>query len=293
VSQAVLSAPVAGVTPTREVRRLADKLVPMTLAERVAVEGIGPRRAEIIVAGAQVFAELLESFGLAGFSYSPLGLRDGILCSDAAEQTARASAHREFGAPALARVCWPTARRYGVDLHHAEPVRAHAVQLYRELQALHQLPPEVRELAAAAAILRDTASSSTTEGHHRHNRQYVRFEFGDLRLHAVQRTLVSAIARYLGKSRPQPGDRALAHIPAGEHQHVHRPWCCCGWAVALNQDARQRCAEVCGEGLSQAGLSGTAAGTRRVRNWSFGRCFQEADYFREVFGARTLYCTLA
>jgi len=59
----------------------------MTLAEREAVPGIGPRRAEIIVAGAEVFAELLESFSLPGFHYSPLGLRDGILAQMLASRT--------------------------------------------------------------------------------------------------------------------------------------------------------------------------------------------------------------
>ena len=121
-------------SPTREVRKLAGKLAKMTLAERVAVPGIGPRRAEIIVAGAQVFAELLESFGLEGFRYSPLGLRDGILAQMLAEQDARATAHREFEHERWESVL-ATARRYGVDLRHAEPVRAHALQLYRALQA--------------------------------------------------------------------------------------------------------------------------------------------------------------
>ena len=60
-------------------RKLAVKLAKMSLPEREAVPGIGPRRAEIIVAGAAVFAEIFETFSLAGFRYSPLGLRDGIL----------------------------------------------------------------------------------------------------------------------------------------------------------------------------------------------------------------------
>ena len=66
------------------------------LPERETLQGIGPRRAEIIVAGSQVFAELLESFNLPGFRYSPLGLRDGILAQMLAETDARASGHREF-----------------------------------------------------------------------------------------------------------------------------------------------------------------------------------------------------
>jgi exopolyphosphatase/guanosine-5'-triphosphate,3'-diphosphate pyrophosphatase len=289
VSQAVLTAPVAGIAPTREVRRLADKLVPMTLAERVAVEGIGPRRAEIIVAGAQVFAELLESFGLTGFSYSPLGLRDGILAQMLAEQDARASAHREFEHQRWESVL-ATARRYGVDLHHAEPVRAHAVQLYRELQALHELPPEYESWLATAAMLRDTGKFINYQGHHRHT-QYVVSSSEIYGFTPVQRTLVSAIARYLGKSRPQPGDRALRNIPAGEHQHVHRAVVLLRLAVALNQDRASDVLRVAVKVYPkrvylelQPGRTGA-----ELELWSLRK---EADYFREVFG-RELFCTLA
>ena len=81
----------AGMTPTGAVRKLAARLSKMTLPEREAVPGIGPRRSEIIVAGAQVFAELLESYELKGFRYSPLGLRDGMLAQMLAEQDARAA----------------------------------------------------------------------------------------------------------------------------------------------------------------------------------------------------------
>jgi exopolyphosphatase/guanosine-5'-triphosphate,3'-diphosphate pyrophosphatase len=54
----------SGIAPTRDVRKLANRLAKMALPERETVPGIGPRRAEIIVAGAQVYAEILESFNL-------------------------------------------------------------------------------------------------------------------------------------------------------------------------------------------------------------------------------------
>jgi exopolyphosphatase/guanosine-5'-triphosphate,3'-diphosphate pyrophosphatase len=289
VSQAVLSVPVAGVIPTRAVRRLADKLVPMTLAERVAVQGIGPRRAEIIVAGAQVFAEMLESFGLHGFSYSPLGLRDGILAQMLAEQDARASAHREFEHQRWESVL-ATARRYGVDLHHAEPVRAHALQLFRELHALHELPPEYEGWLSAAAILRDTGKFINYQGHHRHT-QYVISSSEIYGFTPVQRTLVSAIARYLGKSRPQPGDRALRNIPSGEHQHVHRAVVLLRLAVALNQDRASDVLRVAVKVYPKRVYLELEPGRTgaELELWSLRK---EADYFREVFG-RELFCTLA
>jgi len=289
LSQAVIVPPAAGIAPTREVRSLAARLIPMTLAERVAVPGIGPRRAEIIVAGALVFAEMLETFGLPGFRYSPLGLRDGILAQMLAEQDARATAHREFEHQRWESVV-ATARRYGVDLKHAEPVRAHAVQLFRELQVLHQLPPEYESWLAAAAILRDTGKFINYQGHHRHT-QYVISSSEIYGFTPMQRTLVSAIARYLGKSRPQPGDRALRNIPASEHQHVHRAVVLLRLAVALNQDRASDVLRVAAKVYPkrvylelQPGRTGA-----ELELWSLRK---EADYFREVFG-RELFCMLA
>jgi exopolyphosphatase/guanosine-5'-triphosphate,3'-diphosphate pyrophosphatase len=289
VSQAPLNVGMADMVPTLEVRKLADELVPMTLAERVAVQGIGPRRAEIIVAGAQVFAELLESFGLPGFRYSPLGLRDGILAQMLAEQDARAIAHRVFEQQRWESVL-ATARRYGVDLRHAEPVRAHAVQLYHALHALHQLPPEYENWLAAAAMLRDTGKFINYQGHHRHT-QYVVSSSEIYGYTPLQRTLVSAIARYLGKSRPQPGDRALRNIPDAEHQRVQKAVVMLRLAVALNQDRASDVLRVTIKVYPKRVHLELRPGSTgaELELWSLRK---EADYFLEVFG-RELFCTLA
>jgi hypothetical protein len=186
-----------------------------------------------------------------------------------AERDARATAHREFEHERWESVL-ATARRYGVDLRHAEPVRAHAVQLYRELQTLHQLPPEYESWLAAAALLRDTGKFINHQGHHRHT-QYIVSSSEIYGYTPVQRTLVSAIARYLGKSRPQPGDRALRNIPAGEHQHVHRAVVLLRLAVALNQD---RASDVLRSrpGSIPSGFTWSWSRGGQARNWNCGRC---------------------
>ena len=279
----------AGIVSTREVRKLAASLARMTLVEREAVPGIGPRRAEIIVAGASVFAELLESFGLPGFRYSPLGLRDGILAQMLAAQDARAKVHREFEHERWESVL-ATARRYGVNPKEAEPVRSHAVQLFRELKALHQLPPEYESWLAAAAILRDTGKYINHQGHHRHA-QYIVSSSEIYGYTQLQRTVVSAIARYLGKSRPQPGDRAMRNIPAEEHQHVHRAVVLLRLAVALNQDRASDVLRVAAKVYPKRIYLEIKPGRTgaELELWSLRK---EADYFREVFG-RELFATLA
>jgi len=279
----------AGLAATKDVRKLASRLAKMTLAQREGVPGIGPRRAEIIVAGAEVFAELLESFGLPGFRYSPLGLRDGILAQMLAEQDARATAHREFEHERWESVL-ATARRYGVDLKQAEPVRAHAVQLYRDLKGLHELPAEYESWLAAAAMLRDTGKFINHQGHHRHT-QYIVSSSEIYGYTPVQRTTVSAIARYLGKSRPQPGDRALRNIPAEQHKHVHRAVALLRLAVALNQDRASDVLRVRAKVYPKRIYLEVEPGRTgaELELWSLRK---EANYFREVFG-RELFATLA
>ena len=274
--------------PTPMVRKLAAKISRMTLPEREAVQGIGPRRAEIITAGAQVFAELLESFNLRGFRYSPLGLRDGMLAQMLAAQDDRAAAHRQFEIERWESVV-ATAKRYGVDMHQAEPVRGHAVQLFRELKPLHQLPDDYETYLAAAAILRDTGKFINHQGHHRHT-QYIVSMSEMYGYTQVQRTIVSAIARYLGKSRPQPNDRALRNIPADEHKHVERAVVLLRLAVALNQDRASDVLDVVARVYPKRVYLELKPGRTgaELELWSLRK---ESDYFREVF-ERELFATL-
>jgi len=275
----------AGIAGTKDVSKLARRLAKLTLPEREAVPGIGPRRAEIIVAGSEVFAELLESFGLPGFRYSPLGLRDGILAQMLAEQDARATAHKEFEFERWESVL-ATARRYGVDPRQADPVRTHAVQLFRELKTMHELPAEYETWLQAAAMLRDTGKFINHQGHHRHT-QYIISSSEIYGYTQLQRTLVSAIARYLGKSRPQPGDRALRNIPADEHKNVHRAVVLLRLAVALNQDRASDVLRVAAKVYPKRIYLELKPGRTgaELELWSLRK---ESAYFREVFGRELL-----
>jgi len=278
-----------GLVPTSAVRKLAAKLSRMTLPERETVPGIGPRRAEIIVAGAQVIADLLESYGLKGFRYSPLGLRDGILAQMLAEQDARAAVHRELEHERWQSVL-ATAKRYGVDPRQAEPVRVHVQQLFRDLKPLHELPEEYEGWLSAAAVLRDTGKFINHQGHHRHA-QYIISSSEMYGYTQVQRTVVSALARYLGKSRPQPGDRAVRNIPAVEHKNVQRAALLLRLAVALNQDRASDVLRFTARVYPKRVYLEVKPGRTgaELELWSLRK---EADYFREVFG-RELFVTLA
>jgi exopolyphosphatase / guanosine-5'-triphosphate,3'-diphosphate pyrophosphatase len=295
-SQAARKAKLSGRSParnnelveTRFVRRLAEKLARMNTSERSAVPGVGPRRTEIIVAGVQVFAELLERLSLPGFVYSDLGLRDGIMEQMLAEQDARTMAHQQFERERWSGVL-ATCKRYGVDPRKAEAVRQHAVQLFRDLAPVHQLPEEYRTWLEAAAMMRDVGKFMNYQGHHRHAQYIIAYSelFG---FTPQQRAIVSAIARYLGKSRPDPEDRTMRLIPLQQHVYVLRAVVLLRLAVALNQDRASDVLRVVLRVYPKRVLVEISPGRTgaELELWSLRK---EAGYFREVF-RRELFATL-
>ncbi len=150
-----------------------------------------------------MYAELLERCQLAGFRYSPLGLRDGLLAQMAAEydRSTRSGKHIESER-------WDSIRaavdHYRVDMDHALKVRDSAMHLFKTLKAMHRLPPEYAEWLSAAAMLYEVGDYVNRNGRHRHA-YYIIAHSEILGYTPEQRRIIAATARYLGKSRPAAG----------------------------------------------------------------------------------------
>src|SRR5690348_1321149 len=136
---------------------LAHELAGKSIQERAQFPGIGPRRSEIIVAGAFVFAEIMAHYGLPSFQYSPLGLRDGLLAQMAADADIGTRQHRQLEAE-REDALHSLGKRYGVDTRHASHVRDLSQQLFKNLKPVHGLPPEYAGWIAAAAMLHELGS---------------------------------------------------------------------------------------------------------------------------------------
>jgi len=268
-------------TDTLSVRRLADRLLKMNNDQRAAVAGIGPRRSEIIVGGAQVYATLLERMQLKGFRYSPLGLRDGVLAQMLGDVDTRASVHRTLEGErwrGVLEVC----RRYGVDPRKAEPERQHAEQLFDQLQSVHALPAEYRLWLQAAAMMQGVGKFMNHQGHHRHT-HYIIANSEIFGFSPEQRATVAAIARYLGKSRPEAIDRPMRAVPVEEHVHVERAVVLLRLAQALNQDRATATVRIRTKVYPKRVVLELlpARGRAELEVWSLKK---EEAYFAEIFG---------
>jgi exopolyphosphatase/guanosine-5'-triphosphate,3'-diphosphate pyrophosphatase len=265
-----------------EMTRIAKRLARLPVAERRKIEGIGPRRAEIIVAGAMVYHELMERCHLKAFRYSPLGLRDGILAQMAADYDRSTRSGKQVESERWESIM-KAVDHYGVDRKHALDVRDAAMLLFSSLKSVHRLPPEYREWLSAAAMLYEVGDYVNRNGRHRHT-NYIISNSEILGYTPQQRRLIAAIARYLGKSRPTTEDGPMKVVDTADRANVQKAILLLRLARALNL-GRSRAVQKARVGLHSAEVKLTLVPRRRMgvdlELWAIEK---DRDYFREVFG---------
>ncbi len=265
----------------KEVSALAAELSEMEYEERIALQGIGTRRGEIIVAGAAVYDEILRRCKLRGYRYSDLGLRDGVLAAMAAELDVAAPA-KQLASDRKDAVT-AMMERYGVDSEQAEHARKLALELFAGMKAVHRLPAEYAEWLSAAALLHEVGAFVNRTGWHRHA-WYIIAHSELLGYTPVERQIVAAITRFLGAALPSGNDKLLKILPAIDREHVRKAVALLRLARALNQGRRRAVESV--HAQIRDGRVRLMARPRRgitpdLELWALKK---ERGYFRAVFG---------
>jgi exopolyphosphatase/guanosine-5'-triphosphate,3'-diphosphate pyrophosphatase len=263
-----------------QVRILADRLKSMTVEERQALKGINAKRAEIIVAGSEVFSHIMNGLHIRSMRYLPLGLRDGLLAQMAAEDNA-ASLSRRHVQVEREDALLNLARRYKADLANSQHVRALALQLFDALKPVHELPSDYCEWIAAAALLQEIGAYVNQRGRHRHAFYLISHSeiFGFTQL---QRNIIAGIARYQGKSKPSSTARELKFLPVLHQDYVSKAVMVLRIARALNQGRNLAVKNVKARMMGEkVRLTLTSRKRPELELWAVER---EVPYFREVFG---------
>jgi exopolyphosphatase / guanosine-5'-triphosphate,3'-diphosphate pyrophosphatase len=270
------------VVSSAEMKRITKRLARLPVEQRRQIEGIGPRRAEIIVAGASVYDELLDRCHLKGFRYSALGLRDGLLAQMAAEYDRSTRSGKQIESERWESITRAVAH-YHVDMKHALDVREAAMFLFSALRTVHGLAPEFREWLSAAAMLYEVGDYVNRNGHHRHT-YYIISNSEILGYTPQQRRLIAAIARYLGKSRPIVEDAPMKALDPADRAGVQKAILLLRLSRALNL-GRSRAVEKVRVALHGAEVHLTLVPRRRMgvdlELWAVEK---DSAYFREVFG---------
>lgn len=269
--------------PHEGVSKLLKELARRNLEERRALPGIGPRRAEIIIAGAMVFSELMDMCTLRTFRYLPLGLRDGLLAQMLADYS-QSPAMKERVESERRDAILAVVKHYQANLVFAQRIRDFTLQLYRRLKSVHRLPPEYADWLEAAAMLHEVGAFVNRSGRRRHT-HYIIANSELFGYTPVQRRIIAAIARYVGNSLPAAGDAVLQLVPRGDQVQVPKAVALLRLARALDQARRGAVREfhvhVKQDGPLELGLTPASPDGVQLELWAIE---QERSYFKSVFG---------
>jgi exopolyphosphatase/guanosine-5'-triphosphate,3'-diphosphate pyrophosphatase len=269
-----------------QVRQLFGELCFRSLEERRKITGIGPRRAEIIIAGTAVLLRFLQHLQLPSLYYSAAGLRDGIIADLAMRGVGRELSQLDRD---QRQVVETMARHYGVPLPHARKVASLANKLFTSLQSLHGLAPHIGKLLEASAYLHDVGHYVSESRHHKHS--YYLVANSDLPgFTNRERELIASLCRFHRKAMPASDHASLDTLNSEERRALILLTPLLRIADSLDRSHAERVESL--ECSVREGQVMLKLGSKRdidLEQWAAERT---AEAFREVYGREIILSRL-
>lgn len=186
------------------------------VSERAALPGMEPTRADIILAGGIILAELAESLGIERFTYCDHALREGLLIKEVNRIAPGApdDAHHVAVDSAL-----KLTKRCDNDFEHALTISRLSCALFDQLNGHFELDPDDRLYLEIAALLANVGITISHAKHHVHSYYVIRH--GDLLgLTDDEIEIVAQVARYHRKSEPKTAHPAFAALSTKDRYRV-------------------------------------------------------------------------
>jgi exopolyphosphatase/guanosine-5'-triphosphate,3'-diphosphate pyrophosphatase len=202
-----------------ELLHLRDSLVRRTLAERREMPGLSPDRADIIVAGVTILCELLLELKVNILKVSTRGIRHALLNRLMGRSFGEAGPASHQRRRLLAAESFARSLRFEQD--HGDQVRRIALSMFDQLSLPLGLPPEGRDLLAAAALLHDVGYVISYRQHHKHSYHLIAHAHLD-GFTPREREIVALVARYHRRSAPRRKHEAWAKLGPDDRKMVLR-----------------------------------------------------------------------
>jgi exopolyphosphatase/guanosine-5'-triphosphate,3'-diphosphate pyrophosphatase len=196
----------ATVVPRVDVEHILDTLAAMAPQERVGLAGLSPERADIIVAGIAVAAEVMARIEAREVHVSRYGIREGLLL-----ELARVTPAVADPGAARQRSVREFAERCHYEEGHAAQVQRLALRLFDAIGARLGCTPAERQTLADAALLHDVGYHINYDRHHKHSYHLI--------LHAEllgitpdEQVVIANVARYHRGSPPKKKHRNFSGL---------------------------------------------------------------------------------
>jgi exopolyphosphatase/guanosine-5'-triphosphate,3'-diphosphate pyrophosphatase len=202
----------------KQVRRLRKDIVELDLEQRLAVPGMDPRRADLVVGGAVLLDTILRQLGADELTLCDLALREGLVL-DYIRRNRRQIAQADRIPDVRRRSVIELAERCNYHAEHAQQVARLALALFDQTRPVHTLTDREREWLDYAALMHDLGVHISYPRHHRHS--YYLIKNGDLRgFHPDEIELMALTARYHRRGAPKRAHLEYAQLPTSMRRAI-------------------------------------------------------------------------
>jgi exopolyphosphatase/guanosine-5'-triphosphate,3'-diphosphate pyrophosphatase len=170
------------------------------VADRLAVPGLDPRRADIILGGIIVLEQVFPVLGITEMVISDFALREGVLLDVVRRRQAGTLGHlRDLRYESVLHL----AALAPGEKEHCERIAALALQLFEGTKHLSGLSDDAEEWLEAAAILQNVGLVISHDRHHLHSYYVIRNSELLTGFTEHELEIIALVARYHRKSTPK------------------------------------------------------------------------------------------
>jgi exopolyphosphatase / guanosine-5'-triphosphate,3'-diphosphate pyrophosphatase len=184
-----------------ELADVVDDLASRTrAADRLAVPGLDPRRADIILGGVIILEQVFKSLEIGEMVISDFALREGVLLDVVRRRQAGTLGHlRDLRYESVLHL----AALVPGEKEHCERISALALQIFEGTKHLSGLSDEAEEWLEAAAILQNVGLVISHDRHHLHSYYVIRNSELLTGFTEHELEIIALVARYHRKSMPK------------------------------------------------------------------------------------------
>lgn len=183
--------------------------------QRRNIEGMEPKRADIIAAGGVILDEIVRALKIRTLEYSDFALREGVLIDTAQRAHVMDGESVDAGYQSALRL----AERCSVDIAHGEHVGNLGVQLLQSIASHYEVDTSLERLVRTAGLLTRAGNAISYSRYHIHSYYIIRnadvVGFTDEEIEVIAQA-----ARYHRKGAPKSTQSDFARLSLERQHHV-------------------------------------------------------------------------
>jgi exopolyphosphatase/guanosine-5'-triphosphate,3'-diphosphate pyrophosphatase len=225
-----------GAVSAKDLKRLADQILPLTPDQVAAQFGVAAGEAESLAPALLAYAELVRLNQMDRLLVPRVSMRDGLVLQMAKSIESGSSV---FFPDQTIAAAVNLARKYQADEKHGLATAELAKSIFEATRAQHRMGERELLLLQVASIVHDVGGFVAARGHHRHS-YYLLIHSEIFGLSGVDLEIVANLARYHRRGGPQSDHPAYASLPRPARLTVNRLSAILRVADALDKGHNQR-----------------------------------------------------